>query len=66
MDVVVHVLEQEVYESSLYFPLNFAMNLKLLLKRSLLIKKFICTEIFFFPHFAFQFERFLLTYLKAA
>ena len=51
MDVVVHVLEQEVYESSLYFPLNFAMNLKLLLKRSLLIKKFICTEIFFFPHF---------------
>ena len=30
MDVVVHVLEQEVYESSLYFPLNCTMNLKLL------------------------------------
>lgn len=35
MGEVMHVWGQEVYEKSLYLPINFAVNLKLLYKNSL-------------------------------
>lgn len=39
MGAAMHMQEQRVYGKSLYLPLNFAMNLKLLLKNEVLKNK---------------------------